>query len=67
MSDRGPASLDLFATTPEHALLSGTIREFVKREVEPQAAFHDRNERFNHALFKLAGELGLLGITLPEE
>ena len=67
MSEHGAPSLDLFAPTPEHALLALTLREFVKREVEPQAAEHDRAERFNHALFRRAGDLGLLGITLPEE
>jgi isovaleryl-CoA dehydrogenase len=58
---------DLAAPTPEHELLARTLEEFVAREVEPQAAEHDRSERFNHALFLRAGELGLLGITLPEE
>jgi isovaleryl-CoA dehydrogenase len=58
--------LDLAAPTPEHEMLARTLREFVEREVEPQAAEHDRTERFNHALFKQAGELGLLGITVPE-
>ena len=58
---------DLFAPTPEHALFADTLQEFVAREVEPQAAEHDRSETFNHALFKKAGELGLLGVTIPEE
>src|SRR5262245_21629132 len=58
---------DLSAPTPEHELLARTLEHFVAREVEPQAAEHDRGERFNHALFRRAGELGLLGITLPEE
>jgi len=61
-----PRSLDLFAPTPEHALLAETLREFVAREVEPQAAEHDRSETFNRALFARAGALGLLGATLPE-
>ncbi len=60
-------ALDLAAPTQEHRLLAETLREFVAREVEPQAAEHDRAERFNHALFRRAGELGLLGVTLPEE
>jgi isovaleryl-CoA dehydrogenase len=60
-------SFDLFAPTPEHALLAETLEAFVRREVEPQAADHDRSERFNLALFRRAGELGLLGVTLPEE
>jgi isovaleryl-CoA dehydrogenase len=59
--------VELFAPTPEHRLLAGTLAEFVAREVEPQAAQHDRDETFNHALFLRAGELGLLGVTLPEE
>lgn len=59
--------LDLFAPTQEHQLLAESLREFVAREVEPQAAEHDRAERFNHALFRKAGDLGLLGVTIPEE
>jgi isovaleryl-CoA dehydrogenase len=59
--------LDLFAPTPEHALLAESLETFVAREVEPQAAEHDKAERFNHALFKRAAELGILGVTLPEE
>jgi isovaleryl-CoA dehydrogenase len=60
-------SFDLFAPTEEHVLLGKTLREFVEREVEPQAAAHDRDERFHHGLFRRAGELGLLGVTLPAE
>jgi isovaleryl-CoA dehydrogenase len=59
--------LDLFAPTPEHRLLAESLREFVAREVEPQAADHDRAERFNHGLFLKAGDLGLLGVTIPEK
>jgi isovaleryl-CoA dehydrogenase len=59
-------SFELCAPTPEHALLAQSLEEFVRREVEPQALEHDRDEVFNHALFRRAGELGLLGITLPE-
>jgi isovaleryl-CoA dehydrogenase len=67
MASIGSRAFDLFAPTEEHALLGKMLREFVEREVEPQAAEHDRAERFNHALFLKAGQLGLLGITLDEE
>jgi isovaleryl-CoA dehydrogenase len=67
MHDAEWRGFDLFTPTPEHALLAGTLREFVTREVEPQAAQHDRDETFNLALFRRAGELGLLGITIGEE
>ncbi|MCA9512458.1 MAG: acyl-CoA dehydrogenase family protein [Myxococcales bacterium] len=58
--------LDLFHPTPEHRLLADTLREFVAREVEPRAAEHDRAERFDSELFRKAGALGLLGVTIPE-
>lgn len=58
---------ELTTPTPEHAQLREMLAGFTAREVEPQAAEHDRAERFNHALFLRAGELGLLGVTLPEE
>jgi isovaleryl-CoA dehydrogenase len=57
---------DLWNPTPEHAALRGMVREFVAREVEPQAAEADRTETFNLPLFRRLGELGLLGITVPE-
>jgi isovaleryl-CoA dehydrogenase len=34
--------------------------------VEPQALEYERNEAFNRALFSRLGELGLLGVTVPE-
>ncbi|NNL65455.1 MAG: isovaleryl-CoA dehydrogenase [Myxococcales bacterium] len=67
MSQDDWRDFDLFAPTPEHRMLAETLREFVAQEVEPQAAEHDRAETFNHALYRRAGELGLLGVTLPEE
>ncbi len=60
-------SFDLFAPSSEHQLFGEMLRDFVEREVEPQAHLHDRQEKFNHALFLRAGELGLLGVTLPEK
>ncbi len=57
---------DLFSPTEEHKMLRDTVRDFTKSEVEPQAHEHDRKERFNLSLFKKLGELGLLGITVPD-
>ncbi len=66
MGDTDWRNFDLAAPTPEHAQLADTLRDFVEREVEPQALEHDRGERFNHALFRRAADLGLLGVTIPE-
>ena len=53
----------LFDPTPEHRLLRETVRRFVESEVEPQANEFNKHERFNVALFRKLGDLGLLGIT----
>ena len=58
---------DLFNPTDEHQMLRDTIQQWVSAEVEPQALEYDRNEKFNLELFKKMGELGLLGITVPEQ
>ena len=43
------------------------VREFVRREVAPQAAAHDRDDTYPHKLVKQMTELGLFGIAVPEE
>lgn len=58
--------LDLYNPTPEHAMLRDLARNFARDELEPQAAEHDRKEKFNLPLFRKLGELGLLGLTVPE-
>jgi isovaleryl-CoA dehydrogenase len=60
------AQVDLFNPTQEHQMLRETVRSFVQQEVEPQAHEFDRKENFNLPLFRKLGELGLLGLTVPE-
>ncbi|MAE75221.1 MAG: isovaleryl-CoA dehydrogenase [Bdellovibrionaceae bacterium] len=67
MSDGSYKAFDLYNPTEEHKMLRDMVREFVKSEVEPQAHEYDRKEQFNLPLFRKLGELGLLGVTVPEE
>src|SRR5687767_3897902 len=53
--------------TEEHRLLRETVRELVRTEVEPQAEEHDRTATLNRALLRRCAELGLCGVTVPEE
>ena len=48
-------------------MLRQTTRDFTRKEVEPQAEEHDRSGSLNVALMRKLGELGLLGVTIPEE
>src|SRR5262249_61597088 len=51
----------------EQQLLRGTAREFAKSEVLPVAAELDREHRYPEHLIKKLGELGFLGIAVPEQ
>jgi alkylation response protein AidB-like acyl-CoA dehydrogenase len=51
----------------EHELLRQTVREFAESRVAPLAAELDREGRFPYDLVGELGELGLMGIPIPEE
>ncbi len=52
--------------TDEHELLRQTVRQFVQTRVEPQAMAHDEAQTFNTKLLRELGELGLIGVTIPD-
>ncbi|HJW22174.1 MAG TPA: acyl-CoA dehydrogenase family protein, partial [Candidatus Limnocylindrales bacterium] len=51
----------------EHQLLRSTIRDFMAREVAPVIDEHEREHRFPVEIVRRLGEMGWLGIPLPEE
>jgi butyryl-CoA dehydrogenase len=53
--------------TDEQQMVQGLAREFAEQEVKPIAAECDREGRFPHATVKRMGELGLLGIMVPDK
>jgi alkylation response protein AidB-like acyl-CoA dehydrogenase len=53
--------------TDEHRLLHETIREFARTELRPRAAEWDRGGRFPVELIPRLADLGLLGMTIPQE
>ena len=63
----GETMIDLANPSEEHQMLREMIRDFTQEFVEPQAHEYDKKEQFNIELFRELGELGLLGITVPEE
>jgi alkylation response protein AidB-like acyl-CoA dehydrogenase len=51
----------------EHELVRRTVREFAEQRVAPVAEELDREGRFPYELVRELGELGLMGMTIPEE
>jgi alkylation response protein AidB-like acyl-CoA dehydrogenase len=60
------AAMDL-DLSPEHALLRDTVREFMLTEVAPVVDEHERERRFPTEIVRRIGELGWLGIPIPED
>ncbi|MBI2762693.1 MAG: acyl-CoA dehydrogenase family protein [Chloroflexi bacterium] len=53
--------------SPEHELLRSTIREFMEREVARVIDDHERERRFPVEIVRRLGEMGWLGIPIPED
>ena len=55
-----------FDLTDEQAAIQAMAREFADAEIRPIAVEIDRDARFPHETVKRMGELGLMGIAVPE-
>jgi short-chain 2-methylacyl-CoA dehydrogenase len=51
----------------EHELVRRTVRDFAEQRVAPVAEELDREHRFPYELVAELAELGLMGMTIPEE
>src|SRR5256885_15826905 len=52
--------------TEEQQMIQAMAREFAESAIRPIAAEIDREARFPHETVKRMGELGLMGIAIPE-
>ena len=53
--------------TDEHNMLRQMAREFAQKEIAPIAAHHDETGEFPRETIAKMGQLGLMGIEIPEE
>lgn len=56
-----------FALTEDQQIFQRMVRDFATNELEPVAAQIDEEERFPSENLKKMAELGLFGVTIPEE
>jgi alkylation response protein AidB-like acyl-CoA dehydrogenase len=55
------------ALTEEQQMVQAMAREFAESEIKPIAGEIDREARYPHETVKRMGELGLMGIAIPEK
>ncbi|WP_332643186.1 acyl-CoA dehydrogenase family protein [Aeromicrobium sp.] len=56
-----------FALSKEHETFRGIVREFAEAEIAPHVAKWDKDHHFPVDLIQKMGNLGLFGLTSPEE
>ena len=59
--------LALFSLSEEHKMIRDAARDFAQNEIVPIAAEFDESGEFPHATIKKMGEMGFMGIEIPEE
>ncbi|MEM9384529.1 MAG: acyl-CoA dehydrogenase family protein [Pseudomonadota bacterium] len=55
-----------FALTDEQRMIQDAAREFAQKEIAPVAAAHDQSGEFPTQTIRKAGELGFMGVEVPE-
>src|SRR3954452_20678398 len=56
-----------FELSEEHEQFRRTVRDFAEKEIAPHAAAWDRDHHFPVDVVQKMGDLGLFGLTAPEE
>ena len=60
-------SYGMFQLTPEHEMIRQAARDFAQKEIAPIAAEFDETGEFPSKTIKKMGEMGFMGIEVPEE
>ena len=56
-----------FEISENHQMISEMVRDFARKEILPNVMKWDESQEFPVEVFKKAGELGLMGVLVPEE
>ena len=59
--------LAVYPLSDEHKMIRDAARDFAQNEIVPIAAEFDESGEFPHATIKKMGEMGFMGIEIPEE
>lgn len=55
-----------FSSTENTNMIRQTVRDFAEKHIRPDFMVWDESQEFPHHIFKALGELGLMGVLVPE-
>jgi alkylation response protein AidB-like acyl-CoA dehydrogenase len=61
------SDLAIFPLSDEHKMIRDAARDFAQNEIAPVAAEFDESGEFPHKTVKKMGEMGFMGIEVPEQ
>ena len=61
------AALELLDRTDEQRAITEMVRQFVDEQIIPKAEHYDHEDEFPEPIVEQMKELGLFGVTIPEE
>jgi alkylation response protein AidB-like acyl-CoA dehydrogenase len=61
------SDLAMFTLSEEHKMIRDAARDFAQKEIVPIAAEFDESGEFPRATIKKMGEMGFMGIEIPEQ
>ena len=56
-----------FDLSENELMIQQMVKDFAEREIRPNVMKWDESQEFPVELFKKAGELGLMGVLIPQE
>lgn len=56
-----------FSLTENQIMIADTVRKFAEEKIRPVMMKYDESQEFPLEIFKALGELGLMGVLVPEE
>ena len=56
-----------FDLTEDQKMIAQMVKDFAEKEIRPNVNLWDESQIFPKDLFTKAGELGLMGVLVPEE
>jgi alkylation response protein AidB-like acyl-CoA dehydrogenase len=56
-----------FEKSENHSMIAQMVRDFAEKEIRPHVMTWDESQEFPREVFRKMGELGLMGVLIPQE